>query len=67
MGQEGPKHSLRTGNELWTLDHILVLGKKERGGEEKLQVSHPIQIHGCILGSLQLVVDMHDRDQDTVF
>lgn len=56
------KHSLRTGNELWTLDHILVLGKKERGARrEKLQVSHPIQIHGCILGSLQLV-DIYDRD-----
>jgi hypothetical protein len=23
------RHSLRTGNELWTLDHILVLGKTE--------------------------------------
>ena len=40
MGQEGPKHSLRTGNELWTLDHILVLGKKKRERRrEKLQVS----------------------------
>jgi hypothetical protein len=28
------RHSLRTGNELWTLDHILVLGKKG-GGERK--------------------------------
>jgi hypothetical protein len=61
------QHSLRTGNELWTLDHILVLAwQKREEAKKSCKYQHPIQIHGCILGSLQLV-DIYDRDQDTVF